>query len=89
MRYKLTQDAYGRAVGDEVDLDSGDELVQINVAAGVLEPVGDPDKMTCPACAETMKRPPKLATPDELSSHYEAKHPGLVLADWKSDPGKE
>lgn len=39
------------------------------------EPV---EKIVCPACAETMKRPPKFDSHDELVAHYADKHPALA-----------
>lgn len=87
MRYIVNAKAYGRDAGEIVDLSPSDPLVALNVAVGVLTP--DPDapaeKMTCPACQERLKRPPKLASPDELHAHYEDKHPGLVTPTWASD----
>lgn len=87
MRYILNQKAYGKEAGETVDLNPEDPNVALNITAGVLtvDPDAPPEKMTCPACNDHMKRPPKLAGPDELHAHYEDKHPGLVTPPWSAD----
>lgn len=59
----------------------------IAIGAVTLDDGGKPEPaaMTCPACAERLKRPPKLATPDELQEHYADRHAGLVVPDWTED----
>lgn len=41
--------------------------------------------MTCPACTERLKRPPKLSDPADLAEHYADRHPGLVVPDWTEE----
>ena len=87
--YTLTQRAYGQEPGTTLALDHTDPLVQMNVDNGVLVPGKDADvpadRMTCPICAETMKRPPHFDTPEELAGHYSDKHAGFVTPDWNPD----
>lgn len=87
--YTLTQPAYGQPAGTTVALDDTDPLVQMNVENGVLVAGKDQkvseQRMTCPICAETMQRPPKLSTAEDLAAHYEEKHAGFVVPDWQAD----
>jgi hypothetical protein len=87
--FTLTQPAYGKDAGDTVRLDESDPLVQLNLAAGVLTAAGkdtpEPGQMTCPICAETMKRPPKFGGESDLSDHYADKHAGFVVPAWAAD----
>lgn len=87
MKYKLTAKAYGAEAGDTVTLDQDDPLVQLNATVGILIPDEEvrPNKMTCPICTDTMKRPPKLDSPDELAAHYEDKHPGFAVPPWSAE----
>lgn len=56
------------------------------ITAGVVAYDDDVEPtMTCPACAERMKRPPKIAAPGDLAGHYADRHPGLVVPDWTED----
>jgi len=92
--YTLTHPAYGQPAGTTVALDDTDPLVQLNVDNGVLIPGKDQKvdaagEMTCPICAETMKRPPKLPTAEDLAAHYEEKHAGFVVPTWQSDTEEE
>lgn len=64
----------------------GRRQVTAAISAGVVaydDPAPD-DRMTCPACAERIKRPPKLEAA-ELAEHYADRHPGLVAPDWMED----
>jgi hypothetical protein len=84
MKYKLKAAAYGKTVGDEIDLDYADPAVQLNVDAGILEQVGKPGAMNCPACeAEGKKRHTKLSDQAEVEAHYGEHHKGLVAPQWK------
>jgi len=86
MKYKLAAPAYGKTVGDMIDLDYSDPAVQLNVTAGVLIQEGTAGTMTCPACEmEGRKRPTKLADQAEVDAHYGEKHPGLVAPEWKEE----
>jgi hypothetical protein len=76
--------AYGVEPGGSVTLDGRDPAVQLNAAAGILVRQDKP-QMTCPACAEQKKQPPTLPSADELRSHYDAAHPGLVIPAWEED----
>ena len=91
--YTLTHPAYGQPAGTTVALDDTDPLVQLNVENGVLVPGKDakiePEKMTCPICAETMQRPPKFPTAEDLAAHYEEKHAGFVVPNWQADTEEE
>jgi len=81
--------AYGVAIGSQVTLDPDDPLVQINIGAGVLVAVGEVRRqaMTCPACKDvgTPKRPPRFTTVEDLTTHYNEKHPALVIPDWEEE----
>lgn len=70
------------------DFDHADQRqIEDAVAAGVLELDGDqaPARMTCPACSERVKRPPRFGNDAEMLHHYAERHPGLVVPDWKDD----
>src|SRR4249920_899031 len=86
--YTLTRQAYGQPPGTTLALDPTDPLVQMNVTAGVLvegkDAKVDSGEMTCPICAETMKRPPRFPTADNLTAHYEDKHAGFVVPTWQA-----
>jgi len=80
--------------GDEVRLPDHeqDALVALSVTAGVIElrkrgAGDDPERMTCPICAEHMKRPPKLEE-GELAAHYEERHAGFETPDFEPDSGE-
>lgn len=87
--YTLTQHAYGQEPGTSLALDESDPLVKLNVENGVLVPGKDAttvqEKMTCPICSETMQRPPRLSTAEDLAAHYEEKHAGFVVPAWQAD----
>ena len=91
--YTLTQPAYGQPAGTSVALDQNNPLVQLNVENGVLvedaDAKLDPQRMTCPICAETMQRPPKFIDADTLAAHYEEKHAGFVVPTWQADKEDE
>lgn len=77
--------------GDEVRLPDHehDDLVRLVVDAGVItprkrDPDAAPDRMTCPICAEHMKRPPRLEA-GELEAHYAERHAGFVVPDFTAD----
>lgn len=87
--YTVITRAYDTEPGGTVDLDPDDPGVALNVAAGVIvegEPsAADEPRMTCPICAETMKRPHRFSSPDEIAEHYAAKHPAYAVPDWSAD----
>ena len=90
--YTLTHPAYGQPAGTTVALDDSDPLVQMNVDNGVLIPGKDnvlEQKMTCPICAETMKRPTKLSSDQELVEHYQDKHAAFEAPSWQPDTEEE
>lgn len=88
-----TQPAYDTQPGGVVELDESDHHVQANVAAGVLEPAkasggaaAEKQQMTCPLCVEReLKQPPKFDTHAELVEHYEQRHEGFVIPDWRAE----
>ena len=82
--------AYGTNTGSIVELESTDPSVAANFAAGVLEldeaEKQKPPTIVCPACVgQDVKRPAKLASPEELAAHYDDAHPGLVAPEWKEE----
>ncbi len=86
--YTLTHPAYGKEAGDTVRLDELDPLVQLNVSSGILttdKDSVDPGQMTCPICADTMKRPPRFGGESDLADHYADKHAGFVVPAWAAD----
>lgn len=91
--YTLTQPAYGQPAGTSLALDQNDPMVKLNVESGVLIEGETADvtaeRMTCPICAETMKRPPHFDSPEEVAGHYSDKHAGFVTPDWHPDTTEE
>jgi len=86
-------DAAGTRVdpGGEITLEDS-ELVRMNVESGMLElkrrqkgDAEDAPRMTCPICAEHMKRPPKFESAEELAGHYRERHAGFAVPDWEDD----
>lgn len=74
--------AYETYPGGTVELDPDADGVALNVAAGVIELAGDEPKaerIACPACSETRKRPPKFDSQEELAAHYAKEHPALTI----------
>jgi hypothetical protein len=87
--YTLTRPAYGKDSGATISLQPDDPLVALNVQSGILvegkTDAAEAEKMTCPICKETMKRPTKLDNADDLAAHYEDKHAGFVVPTWQAD----
>lgn len=80
----------GHAPGESFPMPDGlEEQRQVegalSIGAVTYDTPPEPGKMTCPACAERLKRPPKMDTPAELAEHYDDRHPGLVVPDWTED----
>ena len=88
MKFKLAQPAYGKDAGDVVDLDESDPLVKLNEDAGVISRAEKekPEEMTCPICAESMKRPPRFDGESDLADHYADKHAAFAVPAWTADP---
>lgn len=91
--YTVTVPAYGAQPGETVRVDPADPTVQLNVSAGVLSEDKATDMrrqtMNCPICSETMKRPPKLSSDQELQEHYQDKHAAFQAPAWQPDTEEE